>query len=91
MDVNLLVVIITSILLLSVIMLLLFCVDLSQVNNFKFFKNEKFHQLTYFVVLGIIMFLINVILFNDGAIEYLRHIIIISILLVIFRRGVVQR
>tara|TARA_Y100000385_G_C12891038_1_gene549973 strand:+ start:276 stop:551 length:276 start_codon:yes stop_codon:yes gene_type:complete len=91
MDVNLLVVIITSIVFVSVILLLLFSVDLSQVNNFIFFKNEKYHRLTYFVLLGIVLFLINIVLFDSGTVESFRHIAVIALLLILFRRGVVEK
>ena len=91
MDVNLLVVIITSIVFVSAILLLLFSVDLSQVSNFNFFKNEKYHRLTYFVLLGIVLFLINIVLFDNGTVESFRHIAVIALLLILFRRGVVEK
>lgn len=91
MDVNLLVVIIASIIFVSLILLILFSVDLSQVNNFKFFKNVKYHKLTYFVLLGLMLFLINIVLFKDGTVSSFRHISIVVILLIVFRRGVVEK
>lgn len=91
MDVNLLVVIITSIVFVSVVILLLFSVDFSRVNNFNFFKNEKYHKLTYFVLLGLLLFLISIILFKEAKVESLRHIAVIVLFLIIYRRGVIEK
>lgn len=91
MDVNLLVVIITSILVITIFILMLFHVDFSQISNYIFFKNEKYHKFTYFVVLGTILFLIMLVIFSSQRNVYLQHILAISTLLIVFRKGVADK
>ena len=91
MDVNLIVVILTSFVLVFMLISFLFSVDNHSKKSIKFFKNEKYHKYIFFVTLGIVLFLIQIMILTSRQEEYVRHVIMIAILLILFRRGVVEK
>lgn len=91
MDVNLIIVILTSFLLVFIFMSILFAVENKSKNPIRFFSNEKYHKYIFFVILGIILFLTQIMILNQKEDQYLGHIIMITIMLILFRRGVVDK
>lgn len=91
MDVNLLVVILTSFLVVFILMSILFSVENNSKKIIKFFSNEKYNKYIFFVILGIVLFLTQIMILNTHNEEYLKHVIMIAILLILFRRGVVEK
>jgi hypothetical protein len=89
MDVQLLIAFVISIILIpSFLMMLLFKPRFNAVAAIKFFKNNRYQKLTYFMYTALVLSLFNLILVNSESNEFTPHIISIAFFLLIFRKGI---
>jgi hypothetical protein len=89
MDVQLLIAFIISIVTFpSLLMMLIFKPSLKSENLIKFFKNNRYQKLTYFMYMALVLCILNLILVNSNNNEFVPHIIVIAFFLLIFRKGI---
>jgi Cu/Ag efflux pump CusA len=89
MDVQLLIAFIISIVIFpSLLMMLIFKPSFKTENLIKFFKNNRYQKLTYFMYMALVLCILNLILVNSNNNEFLPHIIVIAFFLLIFRKGI---
>jgi Cu/Ag efflux pump CusA len=89
MDVQLLLAFIISIIIFpALLMMLIFKPSFKEKSLIKFFKNNRYQKLTYFMYMALVISILNLILVNSNNKEFLPHIIIVALFLLIFRKGI---
>ena len=89
MDVQLLIAFVISIILIpSFLMMLLFKPSFKATAILKFFKNDRYQKLTYFMYMALVLSILNLILINSKNEEFIPHVILVAFFLLIFRKGI---
>ena len=91
MDVQLFVAFTLSTLIFSALLImLLFKARLISKVQIKFFQNDRYQKLTYFMYISLVLCILNLILIISNNEIFLPHIILSAILLLIFRKGIAK-
>lgn len=91
MDVQLLIAFILSIFIFPALLIMLFFKPNFKVNpRIRFFKNNRYQKLAYLMYIALALCILNLILINSANHDFLPHVVVIAIFLLVFRKGIAK-